>query len=201
MEEAAVESFLRGVQPIEAAGKLGVLLLQLSPGFSPRNNKLEELDQLLQHLAPRTVAVELRNRNWVEGEQLEHTTDYLKQHKAVYVGVDTPKSEHFNVMPPIDLITNPAVSYLRLHGRNERGYVSGRSVAERFDYNYSDEELEEVKGRVESLAGETKVVHVIYNNNRSDYAPSAALRFRRMLGQAVPDEAFEAKPKQRSLDL
>lgn len=150
---------------------------------------------------PHERAVELRNRNWVEGDQLEHTAAYLKEHKAVYVGVDTPRSEHFNVMPPIDLVTNPAVSYLWLHGRNERGYVRGRSAAERFDYEYSDEELEEVKGRVKSMADETKVVHVIYNNNRSDYGPTAALRFRRMLGQAVPAEAFEVRPKQKSLDL
>jgi len=30
-------------------------------------------------------------------------------------------------MPAIDVVTNPSVAYLRLHGRNEHGYISGKS--------------------------------------------------------------------------
>ncbi len=201
IEQAAVQSFLEGIHPIEKAGKLGILLLQLSPAFSPRANKLSELDALLQTLAPRTVAVELRNRNWVEGDQLDRTRQHMEEHHAAFVSVDTPRSSHFNVMPPIDLITNPALGYLRLHGRNETAYLTGRTVAERFDYDYSDEELHEVKSRVEGLADQTEVVHVVFNNNRSDYAPAAALRFRRILGQHVPAQVLAATAEQRKLAL
>lgn len=84
-------------------------------------------------------------------------------------------------MPSLDEVTNPALSYLRLHGRNEKAYLTGRTVAERFDYDYSDDELGEVADRVEKLARETEDIHVIFNNNRSDFAPRAAERFRRMV--------------------
>lgn len=189
LERAAVEEFLRGLEPLEAAGKMGLLLLQLSPAFSPRNSRLDELEPMLAQLSPRPVAVELRNRNWVTGEQLEQTSRFLAERQATLVAVDAPKSEHFSVMPALNLATNPTTAYLRLHGRNEHAYLTGKTVAERFDYDYSDDELEEVKDRVADFADQAQVVHVVFNNNRSDYAPTAALRFRRIMGQAIPATA------------
>ena len=56
-------------------------------------------------------------------------------------------------------------------------------MAERFGWIYSDEELEEVAERVRGLAEQAGEVHVMFNNNRDDDAPSAARRFRALLGQ------------------
>ena len=56
-------------------------------------------------------------------------------------------------------------------------------VAERFGWIYGDEELEEIAGRVGTLAEQAEEVHVLFNNNRDDDAPSAARRFRALLGQ------------------
>jgi len=159
--------------------------LQLSPAFSPKKNRLGELDALLNQLSPRSVAVELRNRNWVEGDQLRETTGFFRDHHVTLVSVDAPDSENFTVMPAIDVVTNPRVAYLRLHGRNERGYISGKSVAERFDYDYSEQELEDLHERVNRLEVQADEVHVVFNNNRSNYAPKNAARFREMLGQTV----------------
>ncbi|MEA3189337.1 MAG: hypothetical protein QOD99_3167 [Chthoniobacter sp.] len=183
IETATSEKFLEAVEPFENAGKLGVLLLQLSPGFSPRKNQLAELDSLLNGLAPRSVAVELRNRNWVEDDRIEQTVDFFRGHHATLVSVDAPRSENFNVMPAVDLVTNPSEAYLRLHGMNEQGYLKGKSVAERFDYDYSDDELAGLNERVGDLAREAQRVHVVFNNNRSDFAPKNATRFREMMAE------------------
>jgi uncharacterized protein YecE (DUF72 family) len=185
IEALTAQRFLENIEPFEQAGKLGVLLLQLSPSFSPKAHRLAELDSLLDQLAPRSLAVELRNRNWVEGEQLEETTGYFRSHHTTLVSVDAPKSEHFNVMPAVDVVTNPEAAYLRLHGRNEQGYLKGKSVAERFDYKYSEKELDEVKERAQKLAKEAQTVHVVFNNNRSDFAPNNAAQLQEMLGQKV----------------
>jgi uncharacterized protein YecE (DUF72 family) len=67
----------------------------------------------------------------VEVNQLEQTMASFRDHRVTFVSVDTPRSDHFNVMPPLDVVTNPRIAYLRLHGRNEHGYISGKSVAER----------------------------------------------------------------------
>jgi uncharacterized protein YecE (DUF72 family) len=91
-------------------------------------------------------------------------------------------------MPPIDALTNPARAYLRAHGRNTQGYLTGKSVAERFAWQYTDEELEEIAGRARTLAESAGEVHVAFNNNRGDDAPTAAQRFRALLGQDVPED-------------
>jgi uncharacterized protein YecE (DUF72 family) len=183
IEQAMVEETLAAVRPLEDAGKLGAFLLQLTPAFSPKDHKLDELEGVLAGLAPRAVAVELRHRGWVEGERAQETFDFLSEHGAAFVGVDAPPGEHMTIMPPVDAVTSPKLAYLRAHGRNTDGYLTGRSVAERFGWEYADEELEEIAGRARSLAEQADVVHVMFNNNRSANAPTSAGEFRQKLGQ------------------
>jgi uncharacterized protein YecE (DUF72 family) len=83
----------------------------------------------------------------------------------------------------VDAVTDERLAYMRLHGRNLEGYVHGRTVAERFDWDYSDEELLEIRERVERLGEEAAEVRVMYNNNSGAKAPRAAERFRELLGQ------------------
>ena len=186
LEEAMIKVLLRSVSILRGAGKLGVLLLQLSPAFSPHKHKLEELEHLIERLRDYPLAIEFRNRNWVTGEQLKSTIDFLKQHNAIFVNVDGPTAEHFTIMPSdLDEITNPSFAYLRLHGRNARGYLTGKTVAARFDYDYTDSEIAEVAERSKKLARATRELHVIFNNNNLDYAPRAAVRLRVALGQLL----------------
>ena len=58
-------------------------------------------------------------------------------------------------------------------------------VAARFDYNYSDGEIEEVAQRSQALARDADELHIVFNNNNLDYAPRAAIRLRKALGQHV----------------
>ena len=183
LEQAMVQETLAAVAPLEEAGKFGAFLLQLTPAFAPKDHRLEELDPLLEAFAPRTVAVELRHRGWVHGDRAQETFEFLSERGAAFVGVDAPPGDHLTIMPPVDAVTNPKLAYLRAHGRNTDGYLTGRSVAERFGWEYSDEELEEIAGRARSLAEEADVVHVAFNNNRSANAPTSAGEFRRKLGQ------------------
>ena len=181
IEAEVAKRFLNEIQPLADAGKLGALLLQLSPAFSPRSHKLEELEHLLGLLAGYKVAVELRNRSWVKDEKIEKTVEFFQKQKAAWVVVDAPESEHFMVMPTIAAVTNPQLAYMRLHGRNAEGYVKGRTVAERFNYLYSDEELRGIKDKVMEIAEEARETHVIYNNNASDYAIQSANTFQKMI--------------------
>ena len=73
-------------------------------------------------------------------------------------------------MPPIVEVTSPALAYLRLHGRNGATWNTGRTVAERFDYVYSDEEMEEWIDPVLDMAERAQEVAVVFNNNARDYA-------------------------------
>jgi len=188
IEQAMIEQFRKSIAILEGAGKLGALLLQLSPAFSPKMHKLSELDDLLGAFGQYRIAIELRNRNWAEGQQLKATLDFLRAHSAAFVLVDAPVAKHFTIMPPdLNEITNPQLAYLRLHGRDARAYTTGKTVASRFNYDYSDDEIGEVAERARALAREAREVHVVFNNNALDYAPHAASRMRAALGQMIAE--------------
>jgi len=186
LQEELVAILLRPLSILHGNGKLGVLLLQLSPGFSPRKHNLVELEPLIAMLLDYSVAIEFRNRNWVIGDQLRPTTDFLKRHGLIFVNVDAPAAEHFTILrSDLNEITNPQFAYLRLHGRNAEGYLKGKTVAARFDYDYSNAEIGEVAERTRGLAERAQEAHVIFNNNNLDYAPRAATRLRAILGQVA----------------
>ena len=186
LETAMIKEFLGPIEMLRAFGKLGVLLLQLSPAFSPRKNKLTELDDLLGAFSGYRMAIELRNRNWAEGGELEQTLDFLQRRSTALVSVDVPAQKHFMIMPAdLDGITDPTLAYLRLHGRDARAYTTGKTVAARFNYNYTDEEIAEVAERSRKLSRAASEVHVVFNNNAQDFAPHAALRLRKALGQVI----------------
>jgi uncharacterized protein YecE (DUF72 family) len=194
LRAALMEAFLRSISILRTAGKMGVLLLQLSPAFSPRKHKLSELEPVIDSLGDYPLAIEFRNRNWAVGEQLKSTLDFLREHQASFVNVDAPPDDHFTIMPTeLNKITNPRVTYLRLHGRDARAYVTGKSVAARFNYDYSDDEIAQVAKRTRQLAEKAEQVHVVFNNNSLDYAPRAGLRLRKALGQmlSAPPQAPE----------
>jgi uncharacterized protein YecE (DUF72 family) len=194
IQEALLKVFLSAAAMFRSAGKMGVLLLQLSPAFSPRKHKLNEIEPLIGKLNGCELAIEFRNRNWVTGDQLPATIDFVRKHGAIFVNVDAPASDHFTVMrSDVDEVTNSNVAYLRLHGRNATAYISGKTVAARFDYDYNEKEIVEVAERSKQLAREVRDLHVIFNNNNLDYAPRAALRLRKALGQIVnpPAETLE----------
>jgi uncharacterized protein YecE (DUF72 family) len=186
VQETLLNIFLRAAAMFRSAGKMGVLLLQLSPAFSPRKHELKELEPLIEMLSGYELAIEFRNRNWVVGDQLQSTIEFVRKHKAIFVNVDAPASDHFTVMrSDVDEVTNSNVAYLRLHGRDAKAYVTGKTVAARFDYDYKENEIAEVAQRSRKLGKEARDVHVIFNNNNLDYAPRAALRLRKALGQIV----------------
>jgi uncharacterized protein YecE (DUF72 family) len=195
LEKALIETFLRSISILRKERKLGAFLLQLSPAFSPRKHQLTELDQLIELLRDDLLAIEFRNRNWAVGEQLGLTIAFLRKHRVAFVNVDAPTADHFMIMPPeLNEITNRQIAYLRLHGRDAKAYLTGKTVAARFNYDYSEAEIGEVAQRAGKLGEEADEVHVVFNNNALDYAPRAASRLRVAL-----DQVFRAPPQTPTL--
>jgi uncharacterized protein YecE (DUF72 family) len=105
----------------------------------------------------------------------------LADRDAAYVCVDAPRLEVASAMPPLVEITCPELAYLRLHGRNAATWQGSRSVAERFNYVYPPEELNEWIGPVLDMAEQVQTVAVVFNNNARDYALRNAADFRQLL--------------------
>ena len=190
LEHEVAARFLDELKPLEQAGKLGALLLQMTPGFGPRTADLTALEPLLHQLKGkggnlRRVVLELRHSDWLSDRHREPTTAFLREQGVTLASIDGPSADakHFTIMPAVDEITDGRLAYLRLHGRDPKAYLTGKTVAERFHYDYSDAEIAEVSERALGLARETDEVHVVFNNNARDFAPLAGERLRRKLGQ------------------
>jgi uncharacterized protein YecE (DUF72 family) len=181
LEAAVADRMLEGVEPL--GDKLSTFLMQLTPAFGPRDHKLDELAPLVERLgAVAPVAIELRNRFWLDERRVERTLGWFEDHGAVFVSIDGPQGSNApTIMAPIDAVTSRDVAYLRAHGRNLEGYLRGRSVPERFGYQYDDGELRELGGRAQELAGQAEEVRMMFNNNRGADAPQAAQRMRELL--------------------
>jgi uncharacterized protein YecE (DUF72 family) len=189
LETALAERLVDETAPLAEAGKLGAYLIQLTPAFGPRDHDLDELGALVAALKPHRVAVELRHRGWVREKRRDLTLAWFSDHEVAFVCVDAPPGDEIPIMPSdLDAVTTDGLAYVRLHGRNAEGYLTGKSVAERFGWRYDDAELEEVAERTRSLSEQAGEVHVAFNNNRDDDAPTAAQRFRALLGQAPAGE-------------
>jgi uncharacterized protein YecE (DUF72 family) len=168
--EALVEAELDACAPLVEAGRLGALLLQLSPSFAPGRHELDELVPLLDLLRPHRVAVELRHRDWLAEERVEETLGFLEECRATFVAVDA-EGEGIARMPPLDAVTAPRLAYLRALGR---------------EHELDDGELHELATRARGLAREADAVHVVVVSNAGGAAPVAARRLRELLGQAPP---------------
>lgn len=192
-ERRVVSAVLQELKPLIDAKKLGAFLLQLSPSFCPGKHRLQELDSLRDLLGDFPLAVELRNREWVTTDE-EATLKYFRARKLSLVLVDTPESEHFTVMPGMDCVTDPKLGYFRFHGRNAQGYIHGRSVAERFDYDYPETEVKELASRIRKVLAEVEALRVVANNNRSNFAPKLARKLQELLGvQELLEKELEKK--------
>jgi Uncharacterized conserved protein len=187
----ALDKLIDGVRPLHDAQKLGVFFLVLPPSFGPTRRSLAELDTLAEKLTPiASLAIELRDRAWIQGDRRAATLDYFRTHHLVWISTDVPSVDAPRIMPVLDEPTHPDFAYLRLHGRNP-DYPHADKAEDAHHYDYPRAELEEIAARIRKLATRVKHVHVSANNHAEDFAPKAALTLRELLGQPTsppPDD-------------
>jgi uncharacterized protein YecE (DUF72 family) len=167
LQEALIQRTLRIFEPLYGAGRLICFVLQLTPAFAPGDHALDELEPVVQGLAPIPVAVELRNRDWFH--RLDRVLDWYRDTGAAFVAVDAPQNDAPMAVPPVDAVTRSDLAYLRALGRDAKN---------RMEYRYTDDEVRELAARVRALDAEH--VMVAFANGR--YALEAARALRERLG-------------------
>lgn len=206
MVDLAFDLFLESVEPLEEAGKLGGILMQFPPFFTALDEAMVEenlayVDYARGKLGGRRMLVEFRHPSWVEESRRRDTLAFLADRDITYVAVDAPQFPTNTTMPPLIAATNK-IGYVRLHGRNRDTYFARNiSAADRFDYLYSEAELEEWAPKVAQLAGETDVTYVMFNNCKYDYAPRNAREFAEILGPELVEPVVPPPDAQLGLDM
>lgn len=161
--------FSLALEPLAAAGKLGVVLFQFPPWFLPGRASLRSLAWLRERLSRYLVAVEFRAPPWFDAHHQRDTLAFLAEHELAHVAVDEPQGTRASV-PPVVAVTAP-VAVVRFHGRNRAAWAKrGATVAEKYDYLYTEQELADWVPRIRHMAEEAGAVHVIMNNCREDKA-------------------------------
>ncbi|MFO1434594.1 MAG: DUF72 domain-containing protein [Candidatus Competibacteraceae bacterium] len=176
------QRFRTAVQPLQAAGKLGVILLQFPPWFVYRQSHLEHISRCAERLAGYRLAIEFRHCSWFERERRAEVLQFERDHRLVHVVADEPQGFSTSI-PAVWEATSPEVAVVRLHGRNrdtwnQKGLASS---ADRFNYLYSLDELREFTGPIQQLAGNTQQTHIIFNNNFGNYAQRNAGELQQLL--------------------
>ncbi len=184
LPDAAVDElwaiFTRAIQAFQAAGKLGAVLFQLPPWFHPEPRNLDYIGSCRERLAPYRMAVEFRVGDWLDKHR-EETLKFLRERGIALVCVDEPQGFKSSV-PPDDEATAP-LGIVRFHGRNKEHWENkGIPSTEKFNYLYSENELEEWVPRIRALAGNTRELHVIFKNKHADYPIRNAARMKELLG-------------------
>jgi len=185
--------FNSALLPLDSAGKLGAVLFQFPPWFLPSGDSSDYILEAKQRLGQYTIAVEFRNDRWLSERNQERTLKLLTDNAIPFVCVDEPQGFRSSV-PPVVAATAP-VALVRMHGRNHETWErKGIGAAERFDYLYREEELEEWLPRVRQLADSAHEVHVLMNNCHNDQAVRNARQLAGLLGAAPRAPAFGDQP-------
>lgn len=174
----------RGVLEVLRAGdKLGAVHMQFAPWVAFHPDTFEYIEHCRAMLAGFTVAVEFRNKTWFNTDRhIARTLEFERANGLVNVVVDEPQGMA-NTIPAVWEITNPTLTVVRLHGRNHGTWNRKglKASSQRFDYDYSDQELTELSRAVRKIASRADTTHVLFNNNYQDQGQRGARTLSSML--------------------
>jgi len=182
--DADLDEFRRGLEPLASSGRLGALLAQFPPSFKAGAASREYLATLLRAFAGYPVAVELRHRSW--SDSIGDTLALLNSFGAAWVQIDEPKfrfSIRQNHLPNVQ-----GFYYMRLHGRNVEKWWRHEKAEDRYDYLYSANELRELSETADAAKRLVKKLYLYTNNHFSAKSVANAVMIKQQLGEPIEGE-------------
>jgi len=173
-DEKAVRA---GFDLLRGADKLGAVLLQFPFSFHFESESLARLTQMLDSFRDYPLVVEVRHSSWANMKFYE----LLQERGVGFCNIDQPIIGRS--IEPGEQVTS-AIGYVRLHGRRYDTWFSddpAAPVEERYNYLYSEEELEPWAERVRNVSKGTKTTFVITNNHFQGKGVVNALQLIHML--------------------
>jgi uncharacterized protein YecE (DUF72 family) len=186
------KTFKKGLAPLLSEGRLGALLMQLPWSFRNTPENHDYLSGLIMQFMEYPLVLEVRHSSWNKPEIFE----WLAGLGVGFCNIDQPVIGQS--IAPSARATAP-VGYVRLHGRNyEHWFTSSGHPAERYNYLYSQTELEPWVVRIQNIARRADVTFVIANNHFQGKAIVNALQLISLLKNQsvrVPETLRESYPE------
>lgn len=180
-----IDLFRAGLDPIASANRLGALLVQFPSSFHATPDAREYVSWLLRAFRDYPRAVEFRHKSWAESGT--DTVARLDAEGAALVQIDEP-SAHWHRAPE----THAPLAYFRLHGRNSAQWWAHEQAEDRYNYLYTEAELQPFADETKAEAALEKRVLVYFNNHFSAKAVANADILKNQLGELAP--AWQLRP-------
>ena len=178
------------LESLHEHGRLGAVLAQFPYSFTNTGANRQYLERLAIKLAAFPLHIELRHASW----------DYPGLHallcdlKIAPVNVDLPRIRQLIPYLPR---TAGNQAYLRLHGRNEKGWLLN-TFDGRYDYLYNNREMLEIRRRIFALPQNCSRAFILWHNTTNGKAVANALQCMAILKSngaiPAPPEALQAFP-------
>jgi uncharacterized protein YecE (DUF72 family) len=173
-----MEAFLEGIAPLRA--KLGCVLIQLPPGFSPRHDETALRDFIFHLPLDFRYAVEFRHADW----HLPRIVHLFEQHRICWVWNDTTPLDAQNRAAFEFLPQTTDFLYVRLMGDLGTKYHGDGSRARRYRGLSSprDTSLESWAAKIQRHIAESSRVFIFANNHFEGFSPLTCQRLAAHLG-------------------
>jgi uncharacterized protein YecE (DUF72 family) len=155
-EEAKI--YLAAIEPMQEAKRLEAVLFQFPYSFGYTDENRRYLDKLLKTFNGVPSAVEFRKADWYNQKVIEN----MKSRAISLVSLDMPDLP--KLPPQMDVVTSP-LAYIRLHGRNKEAWWGSDDHATRYDYLYTDSEVEAWVDRIKRITEQAQRILVYFNNH------------------------------------
>ena len=176
VDEGTASRFIHTFDPLIDAGRVGAFLLQFPWSFRDNADNRRYLTNLGSWFRDVPTAVELRHGTWNNPDALK----LLRDDGLAFCNIDQPVIG--DSIPPTAHITDPDLAYIRLHGRNRKNWFNEKSGRdERYDYLYSEKELDEWLTRARHLLHSARNLFIITNNHFQGQALVNAFQLKSML--------------------
>ncbi|AIQ66017.1 hypothetical protein PSTEL_25765 [Paenibacillus stellifer] len=179
------QAFHTSIQPAIDAGKLIMTLFQYPPWFDCTKENVDTLRETKERMKDVPCALEFRNSTWYSPQYRDRTIEFMKKEGWIHTVVDEPQAG-IGSIPIVAVATSKEATYVRMHGRNPKGWHQSSHPEWRklrYLYRYSTEELVEWQERLKELERGSRNVYVVFNNNSAGDATPNAKELQTLLGE------------------
>jgi len=193
-----VKHFHKGFEPFLEAGKLKHLLVQFRYDFADTNLNRQHLSKIVKIFSGAfSLAVEVRHKSW----QMPNALEFLQELGVSVCNLDYPTTRNSFDMQQCTIGTN---GYFRMHGRNVEKWFSKAGRDETYNYYYKENELTQIRQRIDELAKAFETLTVIANNHYRGAELANALELKCLLTdqkQPIPEVLLRTYPQLAKIAL
>lgn len=157
--QETADQFRKSVEPLQTTERDFLVLFQFPYSFKFNQKNLDYLQKINREFDFKK-AIEFRHFSWDD----ERVYKFLEENSLPLVNVDVPRIK--GLFPSYITKATDPIAYLRLHGRNAKKWWKHDKAYERYNYEYSENEIEKsIVKRIEQLLKTANKLIVIFNNH------------------------------------